>query len=230
MTDTYRYIVGDTHGCIKTFRHMVEEKIQLKKGDQLYLLGDYIDRGPDCKGVLDYIMDLIEIDYSVFPLLGNHEDMFLKAPEDERYFQHWMRNGASSTLASFGLLPEIESLQQIPLKYIQFVEKMMYYASLEDFVLVHAGLDFLTDDPFKDKEAMLWSREFQYDSTILKKRKIIHGHTPVPLKEIETTIQDRNANLINLDGGCVYRGYPGYGNLVALNIDTWELYSVSNLD
>lgn len=209
---------------------MVKEKIKLKKGDQLYLLGDYIDRGPDCKGVLDYIMGLIKKDYSIFPLLGNHEDMFLRAPAGERYFQHWMRNGASSTLASFGLLPEIESLQKIPLKYIQFIEKMNYYISLKDFVLVHAGLNFLKKNPFKDKEAMLWSREFQYDRKMLKKKKIIHGHTLTTLKEIKTTIKDKKANLINLDGGCVYKGYRDYGKLVALNIDKWKLYSVSNRD
>lgn len=230
MSDSYRYAVGDIHGCINTFRNMVEEKLKLRKEDKLFLLGDYVDRGPDCKAVLDYIIELVEKGFSVFPLLGNHEDMMLKASKADKFFMNWMMNGAASTLSSFDLYPEIDSLQKIPPKYMQFIENLTHYKSLNDFVLVHAGINFMANDPFRDKEAMLWSRDFQYDGEMLENRKIIHGHTPTSLEEILKKIHDKDSNLINLDGGCVYKGNPVYGNLVALNIDTWEPFHVSNMD
>ena len=68
-----RIAIGDIHGCSKTFKLLIENEIQLNKNDQLFLLGDYIDKGKRSKEVLDYILHLIESGFSVFPLMGNHE-------------------------------------------------------------------------------------------------------------------------------------------------------------
>ena len=53
-----RFAIADVHGCLNTLRRMVEDILKLGEDDVLYLLGDYIDRGPDSKGVLDYLMQL----------------------------------------------------------------------------------------------------------------------------------------------------------------------------
>ena len=75
-----RFVLGDVHGCYRTLRRVVEEVLKLGEGDTLYLLGDYIDRGPDSKGVLDYLLQLwLKTDISIQPLLGNHEKMLLNA-------------------------------------------------------------------------------------------------------------------------------------------------------
>ena len=73
-----RFAVPDIHGCNKTFQALLD-RIQLTTNDQLFLLGDYIDRGPDSVGVLDTILRLKEEGYSVFPLRGNHEQMLIES-------------------------------------------------------------------------------------------------------------------------------------------------------
>ena len=64
--------IADVHGCNRTFGQLLIEKVRLNKIDTLYLLGDFIDRGPDSKGVLDTILELLCDDYDVRPILGNH--------------------------------------------------------------------------------------------------------------------------------------------------------------
>src|SRR5215218_1348691 len=96
-----RYAISDIHGCCKTFRYMVEEVLHLQASDQLFLLGDYIDRGPDSKGVIDFILELRAKGYRVETLMGNHEFMMLETWEDASYLPLWLRNGGDTTLASF---------------------------------------------------------------------------------------------------------------------------------
>ena len=77
-----RWVVPDIHGHIKTLRALIEERIELQKSDSIYFLGDYIDRGPDSKGVIDYIMSLQSFGYDVHCIRGNHEDYCLRAWEE----------------------------------------------------------------------------------------------------------------------------------------------------
>ena len=70
-----RWIIPDIHGCAKTLKVLLENMLKVTKNDQLYFLGDYIDRGPDGKGVIDYLMHLQKEEYNVLLLKGNHEDM-----------------------------------------------------------------------------------------------------------------------------------------------------------
>ena len=93
--------VSDIHGCLKTFKALVEEQVVLNPQDELYLLGDFIDRGPDSKGVLDYVMQLDEAGYQVHCLRGNHEDMMLQAVRDREDIGMWLFNGGQQALDSF---------------------------------------------------------------------------------------------------------------------------------
>jgi predicted MPP superfamily phosphohydrolase len=72
-----RFAIGDIHGCNLTLQALVKEQLQLTKQDQLFLLGDYVNRGPDSMGVLNFIMGLQAEGYQVFALRGNHEQMLL---------------------------------------------------------------------------------------------------------------------------------------------------------
>ncbi len=71
------FAIGDVHGCLHELKNLVEQKLKLRTDDKLVLLGDYIDRGPDSKGVIDYIMTLQKKGFDVVPLKGNHELMLL---------------------------------------------------------------------------------------------------------------------------------------------------------
>ena len=229
-----RYVIGDIHGCIKSFRALVREKIKLQKEDTLFLLGDYIDRGPDSKGVIDFIIELQRESYTIKPIIGNHEYMLLKSLDDEEEFNQWRKNGSQQTLMSFGVSEEMAeqswSIHSIPESYIQFLCGLKYYEKTEDFYFVHAGLGRGINDPTEDLETLLWSRKEQYSRTLLRNRILVHGHTPVPLITIQDRLMDGDANILNLDGGCVYPHLQGFGYLVCLDMDTFQLFYQKNVE
>lgn len=229
-----RFVIGDIHGCLKTLRKLVEERITLNKKDIIYFVGDFIDRGPDSKGVLDYIFRLMSDGYRIYSVRGNHEEMLLESLSDPKFLVNWMYNGAEMTLLSFGLDPGIfltsETVHQIPDKYIQQIEKLPYFIELEDYLIVHAGFNFHMPDPFLDHHAMIWSRDMMYDPEKADHRTVIHGHTPVSLDEIRQTVEDPGAGLINIDAGCVYTEYPDLGNLAAFDLDNRELVAQKNVE
>ena len=229
-----RYVIGDIHGCIRTFRRMIEEQLHLKDNDVLYLLGDYIDRGPDPRAVIDYILKLKQGSFTTVPLLGNHEYMMLQSLEREEYFKLWMVNGYQTTLASFGIDPVLmdnrKCVLEIPALYFEFIRGLYHYAETEGFLMVHAGLGRSKEKPLENMEDLLWTRSEVYNSKVMKGRKLIHGHTPITLENIKDRVYDPEESFLNLDGGCVYKTINGLGNLIALNLDNLELFVQENID
>ncbi len=214
------YAISDIHGYYTTFRYLIEERIKLQKEDTLYLLGDYIDRGTDSKGVLDYILALQEKGFQVRTLMGNHELLLLESLNDADTYSLWLQNGGTETLYSFG----IRSANQLPAEYNVFLNSLEYYFETDKYFLVHAGFDFSTPDFLTNKEAMLWIRRWHHtiDRDRLKGKTIVHGHTPTPLVEIQNMLDENLYPVINIDGGCFVKK-EGYGNLCALNLTTREL-------
>ena len=222
-----RYAISDIHGCAKTFRYLVEQRLKLQTTDQLYLLGDYIDRGPDSKGVIDFILELRDAGFAITTLMGNHEQMMLQSlDEPEHAIQNWLFNGGIATLKSFNTrLPS-----QIPDKYRAFLNQLELYKQLDDYLLVHAGFNFKAPNPFQDYEAMLWIRHYEPDEKYTKGRRIIHGHTPIVASKILADCQPPQPAVIDIDGGCVFTHKAMYGKLVALNLDTFEVTMEDNRD
>jgi serine/threonine protein phosphatase 1 len=229
-----RYVIGDIHGCVKSFRNMVMEKIRLTKDDTLFLLGDYIDRGPDSKSVLDFIMELQRESYTIRPIMGNHEYMLLKSLDEESEFITWKKNGSTQTLLSFGIpeekLDDPASVRQIPGAYINFLSGLSFFEETDDFYFVHAGLGKGVENPKDDLETLFWSRKEHYNRSILKGRILIHGHTPVSKVSIQDRIFDDEGKILNLDGGCVYPHVEGFGNLVGLDLDSFQLFFQENIE
>ncbi len=230
-----RFAIGDIHGCFYTMKKLIEEELKISKSDKVYFLGDYIDRGPESKKVLDYLMALKEKNYKIVTLLGNHEVMLLDSGIDYDQYSNWMYNGGNTTLVNFGIDDYYKlgpfSYNKIPAKYIKFLKSCKFYHDSErKFIFVHAGFNFNIKDPFTDKYMMVWTRDENYDGSKVNNKIIVHGHSAVTLEEIRSRIQNKKAKTINLDAGCVYKQYPGLANLAALNLDTWQLYSVSNID
>lgn len=221
---TRRIAIADIHGCATTFEHLLFDVVKFKKTDKLFLLGDYIDRGPRSKETLDLMMKLEEDGYEMVALRGNHEQMLLDSIVSVPDFDLWHINGCNATLESFGVLEtkDIEGL------YLNYISSMPYYHVLEDFVLVHGGLNFDLDDPLKDVSTMLWMRNAFVPKEKIGGRKMVVGHTPVPLEEIRTSL---NTDKFLIDGGCCYHSrYNNLGKLVALDIDTREMFVADNLD
>jgi len=229
-----QWAIGDIHGCVDTFKTLVESEIAPSANDTIFLLGDLIDRGPDSKAVIDYIISLNNQSVDVQIVRGNHEVMLLEALECKRNFPLWMMNDGMKTLASFGIADDRftghEALSEIPDLYIEFFKRLPWYLQTEGFFFVHAGLNPVAEDPLSDTFTMIWTRQEEYNQKFLKGKKLIHGHSPQPLKRILDMIDDPETMVYNLDGGCIYRNYPGMGNLVALNLGTMEVKIVHNRD
>ena len=96
-------IIGDVHGCIKTLRALIVNIIQPAKNDKLIFVGDYVDRGPDSKGVISYVMELRLMGYNLVLLKGNHEDMMLQAlpGTNKEANSTWLSNGGADSLLSW---------------------------------------------------------------------------------------------------------------------------------
>ena len=200
-----RFAVSDIHGCLKTFESLLTEKIKLEKEDQLFLLGDYVHRGPDSEGVLSKIIELIDNGYQIYAIRGNHEDKYIK-----------------------------EQGAKIDPQYRKLIESMPYYYETEDFIFVHAGLNFSLENPFEDTKTMKWGMGFKMEPDVefTKGKSIIHGHVITSLSEIFDAIMDQTA-YIPIDNGC-YRALEyaetAYGTLLALNLDTMRLIVQENIE
>ncbi len=216
-------IIGDIHGCSGTFRKMVQEEMQLQKDDQLFLLGDYIDRGPDSKGVVDFILELRQKGFQVRTLRGNHEQLLIESANSKMVQGMWLNNGGVTTLESFG----IKSVLELDPVYQQFFLKTEFYVETKDFILVHASLNFKAEDPLQDKMAMMWLREYKDENNYMNGRILIHGHTPK--KGVFIRSQEFKSPF-NLDGGCVYKDISSMGSLFGLSFYEQKLFEVPVVD
>jgi serine/threonine protein phosphatase 1 len=226
-----RWAIGDIHGCAITFEKLLQQ-LKLNKEDQLFLLGDYINKGPDSLGVLDQIMLLQKMGFQIHPIRGNHEEIFLELCRRKEVLKSTPKD---FDLASKILTPDLvnEAGEPIP-KYLDFINKLPYFTETADFFTVHANFNFKKKRPFKDTEGMLHCLDFSVDKNWVGDKVILHGHLPYDLEDIREEIETRQS-IINLDNGCVtalhsekYR--PGIGNLCALNLDTYELIIQKNID
>ncbi|MBR5602795.1 MAG: serine/threonine protein phosphatase [Bacteroidales bacterium] len=228
-----RWVIPDVHGHLATLKTMVKDRIALSKDDSLYFLGDYIDRGPESKGVIDFIINLQDSGYDINYIRGNHEDYCIRAWEtDQKRFlfrsdieKDWRKNGGNRTLESFGA----KRPRDISKFYIDWMKNAKYFIELEDYILVHAGMNFKIDNPFEDTRSMMWIRDFKVDKNKIAGKKIIHGHVPVEMTLIDL-FRNNNYDFISLDNGIYYDNREGFGNLLALNLDTKEIVIQPNID
>ncbi|MDD2622949.1 MAG: metallophosphoesterase [Bacteroidales bacterium] len=235
-----QWVIPDVHGCYYTLKSLVENHIRLTRDDELYLLGDLIDRGKYSKQVLDYLMDLEKQGYSIKPVRGNHEAYFLSAYQSElthkktffgkshsKEFMFWYRVGGKESLESF----QVDNIQDISPSYVKWIEKMPYYYILNRFIIVHAGLNFTIENPLQDKYYMLNATHFQVIPEKIGHKIIIHGHIPLSMDGIDTLLKEKEMyHYICIDNGCYYEQEDAYGSLLALNLQNMELLSQVNID
>jgi len=142
--------------------------------DQVVFLGDYIDRGPDSRGVIDYLLNFHERWPQTVFLKGNHEAMlldFLAGHERLRY----LLSGGETTLCSYR---EKEQLT-IPPIHLQFLHDLRLYFETEHHLFVHAGLRPEISLKNQREEDLLWIREDFLKSNYRWNKTIVFGHTPM---------------------------------------------------
>jgi serine/threonine protein phosphatase 1 len=222
-----QFAISDIHGCLRTFEALLDQ-IALTKDDDLYLLGDYVDRGPDSKGVIDKIWQLQAEGYNVQCLAGNHEHMTL---DDEKLGSEngWHRLGQYNYfLSSF----DANNMQEVPIKYYDWMRNLPLFFEISGFVLVHAGLNFRSKNPLSDPKELLWIRNWhdQINYDWLGDRIIVHGHQPIHKEDIEAMHQSLPyLRVIDIDAGCsAFKRTTGH--LCAYNLTENTLHFQKSLD
>ena len=216
-----RLIIPDIHGCYDTLIALIKQ-IGLLKTDHLFFMGDYINRGENSNKVLDFIINLMEEGYHIYPLRGNHEDMLLN--------KHIL--GIKPMEPDVPHLYKYEGLldhtHQILPKYLPFLSNLPFCFELDKYILVHAGINFSVKRPLEDYESMLWRKEF-FPVHSRASKIIITGHKPRALNEIEDDILYKR-RVLRLDNGAVYTKRAGMGNLLCLDITNNQLYIQANIE
>ena len=235
-----RYAISDIHGCLRTFKKALFE-VKFSKDDTLILIGDYIDRGLDSKGVVDHIIALQDDGYNIIPLKGNHEDFLLTAADNIGTYRSWMWNGGRQTLSSYGYDPynagELGKLNDwvtyIPQRHWDWYKDLCVIYVDADYVFVHGGLDFHQDDPINETtdEQALWNRIYRIPGNkrreIIGNRILVTGHTPTDKDTMCEMTQGED--LITIDRGCVFNSYE-YGHLAIINLEDKQIRFIKNID
>jgi serine/threonine protein phosphatase 1 len=209
------YAIGDIHGRADLLTKVLA-KIDAHRGahpaptSHEIFMGDYIDRGPQSRRVIEMIMERAK-KTNLVALAGNHEEILLRAASDPNAFGDWMQFGGREALLSYGIVAPLhfrdrdieEAMMQmqekIPAEHFDFFENLPAMHLVGDYVFVHAGLRpnvRLTEQTRRD---VLWIRQGFLNYRAAFPGKVVHGHTPVRQPEI-------HPNRINIDTGAFVTG------------------------
>jgi hypothetical protein len=173
-------------------------------------VGDYIDRGPNSRAVLDLLLRWREENEAVF-IRGNHETFLPRFLADSRTLEAWAQNGGLETLLSYGLRPTInpdrheqvrladELARALPSDHLEFLESLDLSFSCGDYLFVHAGIRPGVPIQKQTEDDLLWIRDEFLDHERPFERFVVHGHTPV-------NAPDLRSNRINIDTGAFATG------------------------
>jgi len=214
-----RLAITDIHGCSETFSALLEQ-LRLKKKDQIFILGDAVNRGPHSSKVLDKMIELERKGYTLFFIRGNHEQIVLKSRKKEEDERRQILNSYHSM--------DLLKNGQIKTKYLDLLKSSVHYIELDLFFLVHGGFNHRLENPFGDANSMMNTKRFNANKKYLKNKKVITGHSPKSLATIIEHIRLNNANVC-IDNGCVNK-VKGQGNLICMDLDAEFLYVQKNIE
>jgi serine/threonine protein phosphatase 1 len=207
------FIIGDIHGCLQMLLKLMDKIDWRPEKDRLIFLGDYVDRGKDSRGVLDFVLDISSRFSTVECLVGNHEHIFLDFVSG-RDTATFFLNGGTATLNSYRSGRQRFADLVIPADHVQFMKSLQTWIELDDYYIVHAGFRPGVDLKKQNIEDLLWIRESFIFSDFDFGKRVIFGHTPFSRPLIM-------ANKIGLDTGAVY------GNkLTCLELPSLKFHSV----
>lgn len=207
------YAIGDVHGrfdLLQAIAGKIRADIESSPADRAVeiFVGDYIDRGPQSRDVVDWLIDVPPLGDERICLLGNHEDLLLAALADPGGLTNWLFNGGDATLASYGVreLPRTADamreacIDAIPQSHRLFFESLPRTVTFGSYLFVHAGVDPSRPLHDQDPQDLVWIRQPFLNADVDFGHIIVHGHTPV----VEPDIRP---NRINIDTGAVFTGH-----------------------
>jgi serine/threonine protein phosphatase 1 len=208
--------IGDIHGCSAALRALIDA-VAPGPADTVVTLGDYIDHGPDSRGVLELLIDL-DGHCRLVPLLGNHEDMLQSAFADKSALAKWLRCGGASTVRSYGAScggPRRALADWIPEPHRNFLSRCRPYHETDTHLFIHAG--FVPELPMDQQPrlALLWRvTDAQSTKPHCSGKVTIVGHTPQRSGEILDL-----GFLVCIDTYCARGGW-----LTALDVGTGQVW------
>jgi len=194
------FAIGDIHGCYDKLVALLTRCRAFGEGREyrFIFIGDYIDRGPDSRAVIECLINLqTTADPAPIFLRGNHEQMLLDGLQDSTAELHWILNGGDATLASYG----VSSAAELPPAHLTFFQSTRL--SLDDGMrlFVHAGINPTRPLDDQDSRDLLWIREPFLSSQKNFGHLIVHGHSP-----LRSGQPDVHPNRMNLDTAAAYGG------------------------
>ena len=225
------YAIGDIHGCLDKVLRLLDTIGYDPAADRLIFLGDYIDRGPQSKGVLDLMLRLRRENPANIFLMGNHEDNFLtyiQSCTSRAGASYWLKEpffagGGVATLQSYcpGMRDPYDErlIESIPPEHLTWLLDLPLYWTDDAYIAVHAGVR--PGIPLQQ----------QYENDLLRIRSpflhtphglgkcVVFGHTPFP--DIR-----RDEDKVGVDTGACYERM-GYGKLTAFCLQTQQTFQAS---
>jgi serine/threonine protein phosphatase 1 len=217
------YAIGDVHGRLDLLeamhRRILIENEKSPPFDWVVIhLGDYVDRGPDSKGVLDLLVNLQKKTHRMLTLAGNHDVGLLEFLATGDGYGLFARNGGRQTALSYGIDIDFNDpgsvaagrkalAEAVPQAHVEFLRGLRRSMVFGDFFFCHAGIRPGVDLDRQDPDDLIWIRWEFLENPHLHPKIIVHGHTPVSDVEVRT-------NRVNLDTGAY-----SSGRLSAIAID-----------
>lgn len=202
-------MISDIHGCLNELNRLLNAVEYNHERDRLILLGDYVDRGPDSKEVVERIIELVHV-HGAIAIKGNHDQRLVDLINDRDVKDKFIEHGGLATIASYTDNKEMtldEAIEYIRDKYINhinFLETLPLFYEDRHHIYVHAGIN---------PDVAEWREQSEYDFLYIKEqfinnrtrvdKKVVFGHT-------KTIDIHRKADIwfsedkIGIDGGCAY--------------------------
>ena len=211
------YAIGDVHGrsdLLTGLLAMVEHDSAPHETAKktLIFLGDYVDRGPDSRGVIETLLHGLPEGFSTHFLKGNHEQLLLDFLKDPQQLDHWYLNGGKATLKSYGVdvdlyqnngsAPEVwrdSFVEKLPPSHLAFLRRLDVQHEVGDYFFVHAGVRPGVPLRAQNVHDLLWIRREFLGSSDSFGKVVVHGHTPVRDPVVRP-------NRIGIDTGAVFTG------------------------
>jgi serine/threonine protein phosphatase 1 len=222
MSDIHRRVViGDVHGHYEALMLLLEE-IAPTSNDQIYFLGDLIDRGPHSSQVVDFVKQ------NNYPcVLGNHEQMLLSLAVSKEIGTQtrdtWLYSGGHATLASY-------KNATIPQEHLKWFQDLPIYLDLGDIWLAHAGIDPSKTLAEQTASQLCWIRDpfHSMEEPYFPDKTIVVGHTiTFTLPDVEPGKLAQGRGWIDIDTGAYH---PRSGWLTGLDLTHKLVYQANTFD
>lgn len=206
--------IGDIHGCLAALQTVLDA-IAPQPDDTIVTLGDYVDRGPDSKGVIDRLIALGGM-CKLVALQGNHEEMMLDVVRNNQPPYHWLQYGGVDTLDSYRFSGD---MNVVPAEHHAFFDAMVDYYETDNHIFLHANYD--PELPLKEhnKHVLRWLKLTDVTPGPHKSgKRALLGHTHDRAGEVFDI-----GHLMCIDTFCY-----GGGWLTAVEVTTGQLWQANS--